>query len=84
MTPQTVRAVLAYVMTLSLLACLFLFVFCTVNVAQAGIIGTVLGAIVANGKVPLAYFFDGVAMSDQDKAPVPPAPADPVKTEVLS
>lgn len=77
MTPQTVRAVLAYTMTFSLILCLLLFVFVPISVAQAGIIGTVLGAIVANGKVPLAYFFDGVAMSDQDAtkpvAPTPPA-----------
>lgn len=72
MTPQTVRAVLAYLMTGSLILCLLLFVFVSITVAQAGIIGTVLGAIVANGKVPLAYFFDGVASPD-----VPPEPAEP-------
>ena len=69
MTPQTVRAVLAYLMTFSLILCLLLFVFVSLSTAQSGIIGTVLGAIVSNAKVPLAYFFDGVA--SPDNAPPP-------------
>lgn len=82
MTPQTVRAVLAYMMTGGLLACLLLVAFAKLDQAQATLVGTVLGAIVANGKVPLAYFFDGVASPDagppkaEPAAPVVP-PADP-------
>lgn len=73
MTPQTVRAVLAYIMTASLLVCLFLIAFKELTQFQAAMVGTIVGAIIANAKVPLAYFFDGVALADQDKPPTPPA-----------
>lgn len=69
MTPQTVRAVLAYLMTGALILCLLLFVFVELSTAQAGIIGTVLGAIIGNSKIPLAYFFDGVASPDTGGKP---------------
>lgn len=76
MTPQTVRAVLAYLMTGSLLVCLFLIAFKDdLTTLQAATLGTIIGAIIANSKVPLAYFFDGVAIAEQSvstaSAPAP-------------
>lgn len=78
MSAQTVRAVLAYVMTASLLLCLFLIAFANMTQMQATMVGTVIGAIIANSKVPLAYFFDGVAIAEQEAKPAdPPKDATP-------
>ena len=72
MNSQTVRAVLAYSMTALLLICLVLVAFVPMSQIQMAMAGTVIGAIIANAKVPLAYFYDGVATPEQDAAPDAP------------
>lgn len=67
MNTETVRAVLAYVMTAAVIAALGLVTFATLSQAQATLVGTVLGAILAKWNVPLAYFFDGIA--DESSGP---------------
>jgi hypothetical protein len=76
MTPQTVRAVLAYLLTAAGILSIVLVAFVTMTQAQATLVGTVLGAVLSNWKVPLSYFFDGVAISEQDAA-VKPGPSTP-------
>ena len=86
MTPQTVRAILAYLMTASLLVCLFLIAFKSeLTTLQAATLGTIIGAIIANSKVPLAYFFDGVALAEQAAAAgSAPAPDGAAVTKTAS
>lgn len=71
MTPEIVRAVLANLMTAAVVGCLVLVGFAKLDPLQATLVGTVLGAVLGNWKVPLTYFFDGVALAEQDAPPVP-------------
>lgn len=82
MQAQTVRAVLAYILTLAVLACLMLVAFAKLDQFQSTLVGSVLGAVLTNWKVPLAYFFDGVAMSEQVKAAPVVASVAPVADPV--
>lgn len=66
MSPQTVRAVLAYLMTLMVMAAaggLMWIVFKPENftTVQGTLLGTVIGGIMTKWGTPLSYFFDGVA-----------------------
>jgi len=69
MNTDTVRAVLAYTLTLAAIGALGLVTFANLTQPQATLVGTVLGAILTNWKVPLAYFFDGIP--DGGKPPTP-------------
>jgi hypothetical protein len=77
MNSQTVRAVLAYGMTAMLFACVLLVTFANMTPTQMTMVGTLIGAIIANAKVPLAYFFDGVALEESE--PIEPSPDAPAE-----
>jgi len=82
MTPQTVRAVLAYALTALVLICLVLVLFVPMSQLQTASVSAILGAVVSNWKVPLSYFYDGIASPDTvtpapPKAPIEPAPVAP-------
>lgn len=71
----TVRAVLAYGVTIGFFVCFALVVFVPLTQVQMTIAGTMLGALLASWKMPLAYFYDGLppaATPTPAEAPQPP------------
>ena len=81
MNPQTVRAVLAYVMTLMVAASAVGLGWIVAHPAdftttQATLLGTIIGGIMTKWGTPLGYFFDGVAGGT---FPKPAAPTATVK-----
>lgn len=77
MNSQTVRAVLAYGMTIAVLVCLALVAMVDLTQFQAALVATIVGAILTNWKVPLAYFFDGVALEETEPTEPIAAPIQP-------
>lgn len=76
MTPQTVRAILAYALTIAACGSAGLIFLAQLNQYQASLLGTVLGIVLAKWGMTVAYFFDGIASPDT----VTPAPAKPEPT----
>ena len=70
METTAVRALLAYGITLGFFACFVLIIFVPLTQVQMTLAGTMMGALLANWKMPLTYFYDGLP-----KAPAP-TPAD--------
>lgn len=61
---NAVRAMLAYGMTFGFFACFVLLVFVPLDATRMTIVGTMMGALMASWKLPLAYFYDGVPKKD--------------------
>lgn len=84
MTPQTVRAILAYLLTLAACGSAGLIFLTPLNQFQAALLGTVLGIVLAKWGMTVAYFFDGIASPDTvTPAPAKPVPAVPAVTEEM-
>lgn len=84
MSPQTVRAILAYALTLAACGSAGLIFLTQLNQYQAGLLGTVLGIVLAKWGMTVAYFFDGIASPDTvTPAPAKPEPAVPVVKEEI-
>lgn len=77
MTPQTVRALLAYGITLGFFACLCVLIFYPMSATVTTMVGTMTGALMANWKMPLAYFYDGLPK----ESTTPPPAAPPAETQ---
>lgn len=77
METNAVRALLAYGITLGFFGCFAVIVLLPMDATHLTLVGTMLGALLANWKVPLAYFYDGLPKDPPSTPPAAPPESQP-------